>query len=292
MLPLDQPTTDYCRTLDQCVAGITGNADLRERLLDSRVALEAEGELYLQHAKNHSWYTVPPLAKDFNESTPLVQTLSKTDLLTVYDQYFVPREKPARHVYDSLMNSSFEKCPFCGGIGTPRNLDHYLPKSRYPQYAVLPQNLVPACRDCNMDGKGQGVALSYEDQIIQPYLDCSHFFRDQWVFARFSRRHDEKFGVFVYYVSPPTDWSEPDKERARRHFSKFSLAGRYATKAAEHHRTVLLQMQRMIEAGLEEADIQSVLLEPGADASPFVNHWQKGMYQALSDSYSDDPSAF
>ena len=39
-------------------------------------------------------------------------------------------------------------CPFCGRdqVGT---LDHYLPKSRYPELSVLGANLVPACETCN-----------------------------------------------------------------------------------------------------------------------------------------------
>ncbi len=287
MMPLNQPAYEFGATLDQCVAGITGNAGLRQRLLDSKPSLESEGEQYLRHAQHQTWHTVPPLANDFDENSPLVQFLAKADLVKMYEQYFVPEEKPARHIYDSLMNSALEKCPFCGGIGTPRNLDHFLPKSRYPQYSVFPQNLVPACRDCNMDGKGQEFALTREDQIIQPYLDGSHFFEEQWVFATFRRERGEEFGVFEYYVLPPDDWSACDKERASRHFAKFALAERYATKAAEHHRTVLLQIERMTEVGLAEAEINAVLLEPGADASPFVNHWQTAMYQALMDSVFD-----
>jgi hypothetical protein len=83
-------------------------------------------------------------------------------------KYFVPEEKPARTIYDSLLNSAKEKCPFCGGIGTPRNLDHFLPKAHFPQFSVLPRNLIPACRDCNMDGKGHAFATNAEDQIILP----------------------------------------------------------------------------------------------------------------------------
>jgi hypothetical protein len=37
----------------------------------------------------------------------------------------------------------------------------------------------------------------------------------------------------------------------------------------------------MKQQGLTRDVIKCVLLQPGIDKAPFVNHWQKGMYQAL-----------
>jgi 5-methylcytosine-specific restriction endonuclease McrA len=41
-------------------------------------------------------------------------------------------------------------CPFCG-INTPdaNELDHYLPKEKFPAYSVYSKNLVPTCGKCN-----------------------------------------------------------------------------------------------------------------------------------------------
>jgi len=207
--------------------------------------------------------------------------LKKSELVKIYDQYFVPEDKPARKIYDALLNAAKEKCPFCGGIGTPRNLDHFLPKAHFPQFSVLPRNLVPTCRDCNMDGKGHSFAKSAEDQIIQPYSDNDRFFSEQWVFAIYHVSSDEEPGEFEYYVSPPEYWPEVDKRRVRKHFEDFKLAKRYATKAAEQLGTVLRQIESIEQLRLDSRDIHSIILQPGVDAAPFVNHWQKGMYQAL-----------
>ncbi|WP_168118515.1 HNH endonuclease [Paenibacillus sp. HB172176] len=40
------------------------------------------------------------------------------------------------------------KCPYCG-IDRPRTIDHYLPKSDFPEFSVFPLNLVPCCQYCN-----------------------------------------------------------------------------------------------------------------------------------------------
>ncbi|WP_417436817.1 HNH endonuclease [Idiomarina abyssalis] len=39
-------------------------------------------------------------------------------------------------------------CPFCGMPLRPLTLDHFIPKSKWPEYSILPNNLVPQCRGC------------------------------------------------------------------------------------------------------------------------------------------------
>lgn len=52
-----------------------------------------------------------------------------------------------------------KRCPFCGQLlessgksdsDVPTaDLDHFFPKFDYPQFALLPQNLIPTCMECN-----------------------------------------------------------------------------------------------------------------------------------------------
>ncbi|MFJ6152184.1 HNH endonuclease [Micromonospora profundi] len=42
----------------------------------------------------------------------------------------------------------YELCPMCGRV-TPTTIDHFLPKSKYPEFSLLSTNLVPVCPDCN-----------------------------------------------------------------------------------------------------------------------------------------------
>lgn len=281
MMRLSEPQYSFEQTLDECVAGITGNAALRQKLTSSKPNFSAVEAQYLSAACTGELHTIPPINTDVDVDPVVINMLKKSELVKIYDRYFVPQQKPARKIYDALLNAAKEKCPFCGGIGTPRNLDHFLPKAHFPQFSVLPRNLVPACRDCNMDGKADAFATNAEDQIIQPYADNDRFFIDQWIFATYHVGNDGEPGDFEYYISPPGGWSEVDKLRVRKHFEDFDLAKRYAIKAAEQLGTVLKQIKNMELAGLDSGVIQSVLLQPGVDAAPFVNHWQKGMYQAL-----------
>jgi len=284
MMLLDEPLYTFEQTLDECILGVTGNDSLRKKLIVSKGDLSNAGMQYRCAAGTAELYAIQPVS--VGGDPIVINALKKSELVKLYEQYFRASEKPARKVYDSILNSAQDKCPFCGGIGTPRNLDHFLPKAHYPQFSVLPSNLVPSCRDCNMDGKGESFATSAEKQIIQPYLDNRRFFIDQWIFADYVAVDDGEPGVFKYYVLPPEAWPEVDKQRAWRHFEVFDLAKRFATKAAEQLGTVLGQIRSMEQADLDISVIKSVLLQPAIEKAQFSNHWQKAMYQALCSHYT------
>ena len=281
MIRLNEPEYDYEQTLDKCIAGINGNVSLRNKMTESREGLVETENNYIAAASTGNLYTIPPINTDLNPDPIVINILRKNELVKIYDQYFVPENKPARKIYDALKNAAKEKCPFCGGIGTPHNLDHFLPKAHFPIFSVLPHNLVPACRDCNMEGKGENFATSAEAQIIQPYLDHDRFFLEQWIFATYNPGNNVEIGEMEYNVSPPENWSEVDQQRVEKHFADFKLAKRYGTKAAEFMVTVLAQIKSMRQVELNNDDIQDVLLIPAINTAPFANHWQKGMYQAL-----------
>lgn len=284
MMLLDEPLYTFEQTIDECILGVTGNDTLHKNLIASKVGFSNAGMQYRCAAGKAELYAIKPVS--VGDDPIVIDALKKSDLVKLYEQYFRASEKPARKIYDSILNSAQDKCPFCGGIGTPRNLDHFLPKAYYPQFSILPSNLVPSCRDCNMDGKGENFATSAEKQIIQPYLDSQRFFIEQWIFAIYVAVDNDEPGVFKYRVSPPEAWPEVDKKRARRHFEEFDLAKRYATKAAEQLVTVLGQIRSMEQVGFDISVIKSVLLQPAIEKAQFSNHWQKGMYQALCSHYT------
>lgn len=281
MMKLKNPEYSFEESLNKCVSGIKGNRGLERQLkISSKKILDLESE-YIESAASGRLSDIPPLLAEKGIDPLVVNTLRRKDFIKIYDQYFVPEQKPARKIYDALLNAAKEECPFCGGIGVPRNLDHFLPKTYFPQFSFMPINLVPACRDCNMDGMSSGFAKSSEEQIIQPYLDKDIFFTDQWIFATYNWVSEDEPGEFLYSVNAPGEWSEIDKERVQSHFEDFGLAKRYSTKAAQMLGTVLLQIRRLKKHDANVGIIKEVLLEPGEEAAPFPNHWQRAFYQAL-----------
>ncbi|MFY0677879.1 MAG: HNH endonuclease [Neptuniibacter sp.] len=281
MIRMDDPEFSYHKTLKKCKKGITGNNSLKERVTSALPTLKRKGKNYLNCAQTGELFTIKPTLPQRKEDPVVIKELKKSELVNLYETYFRAKKKPARVIYDSLMTSANEKCPFCGGIGRPKNLDHFLPKAFYPQFSVLPHNLIPACRDCNMDGKGDDYPKTKSEQIIHPYLEQLHFFDEQWIFATYTPEIDSEPANLKYFVQAPEGWSDDDKRRVEMHFDAFDLAVRYSKEANARLVTLLPQVEKLKGLELTMDQIKFTMIEEGRKAAPFPNHWEYVMYDAL-----------
>ncbi len=60
-------------------------------------------------------------------------------------------------------------CPMCGSFGTG-TLDHFLPKSDYPELAIFSRNLVPAC-SCNTKRGSVVKGTTSSEHVLHPYFE-------------------------------------------------------------------------------------------------------------------------
>lgn len=60
-------------------------------------------------------------------------------------------------------------CAFCG-LSEDAELDHFLPKSKFPEFGFFDQNLMPICGVCNKR-KGTVVKLGARRVILSPFWD-------------------------------------------------------------------------------------------------------------------------
>lgn len=283
MLKLERPAYSSEQAIQMCCQGITGNEELLQRVNNETNLLEASAVVYTSSAFAGELYTIPSTTTRNGADPIVVGNLRKSDLLKLYDPYFVNEGKPARVIYNALMAAANEKCPYCGGIGRPRNLDHFLPKAHYPQFSVLPVNLVPSCRDCNMDGKRDGFAINEEEQVLQPYLDNDRYFKEQWISARYIAGLGNEPGVIEYFVQPPAHWTKTQKLRVEKHFNDFDLGLRYSKEAAPRLVTYLKQIYNLqqIPLELEIQAAKSIILKSPIENALFVNHWERIMCLTL-----------
>ena len=148
--------------LAECAAGYR-DGEKRKRVLSYRKAVEDASAEYCDG--------MPCNIDAVNETACKHGECPELDGL--YARKFVPQGGHGRRYYDSIINSGIEsgKCPVCG-INDISQLDHYLPKSRYPLLSVTPANLVPLCSTCNgFEAKGSHVPESYEDCLYHPYFE-------------------------------------------------------------------------------------------------------------------------
>ncbi|MDB2374151.1 HNH endonuclease [Psychrosphaera haliotis] len=289
MKKLDLPNISFDEMLNKCAKGME-QVNVRNNFKSVFPTFYAKEQQYQALSLAGNLYTYPK-TNPLTSTTEVVGHLTKTKLINLYENNLRNKDKPARGYYDSLLVSSGERCPFCGDIGHTKNLDHFLPKAHFPEFSVMPINLVPSCRDCNMGEKGQAYATVEDDQTIHPYVDKDIFYQEQWVYAEYI---DEDDGALRYYVQCPDAWSQEEKNRAENHFDSLDLASRYSLEAGKHLSEIIDQKNAFVDVILgfdPQATPQAIKdgfvsanMQPLIDSGQFANHWKKVMYQCLANS--------
>lgn len=268
------PAYDPRLVYQTCINSIA-DENLRYRLNLSTNDIVIAAADYRQRAEAKQLYTIP--SNSCGNDDIALGSVTKKELKSVYSTHMVGRAKPARVIYDSILSQApLGRCPFCG-MGHASTLDHYLPKTKYPQLSAIPLNLVPSCKDCNT-GKSTAIATSAEEQSLHPYFDHNGFTSEQWLFAEVISTYPE---TVRYFVDPPEHWDYVSKRRVQSHFEAFKLASRYGIEAANElaGRKQFLDFLRN-EYG-SKALVELLIKEAASHAENHVNSWQTALYQAL-----------
>lgn len=105
-----------------------------------------------------------------------------SDFITIYTRKF--SEKNCNNWI--VEKTGIKVCPYCNlaytynrGESTVAQLDHFLPKSEYPMFALCFYNLVPSCSACNH------IKSDKKDKLISPYKDNA--FKDFHISCMYSK---------------------------------------------------------------------------------------------------------
>ncbi len=270
MIKLNIPTITSIEAFDACLSGIV-STDMKQNYMDTQHDILSAYDVYEAKANQLKLYEIPFIKQLKNEDI-VVGDLSKGDFKHLYNYYMVKRPV-GRKIYDKLMIESGGRCPYCG-ISETYNLDHYLPKSKYPIYSVLPINLIPSCRDCNT-GKLAGHSRKAKKQTLHPYFEDECFYLDNWIDADIT---GYKPLTLSFFVRVPDEWSDINKARAKQHFKDFNLNTKYSLRASDELTTVWDQRNNFFD-GLPDdfkKQLQSNIVE-----SLSVNHWKIVVYKTL-----------
>ena len=103
-------------------------------------------------------------------SAPLELNESKESELT--EKYMSDKQESVwnqTYIRDALLNMSEDKCAYCEAYLDEKSMymevEHFLPKSKYPDKVVSWNNLLPACKHCNAS---KGDHDPNEEPIINP----------------------------------------------------------------------------------------------------------------------------
>jgi 5-methylcytosine-specific restriction endonuclease McrA len=270
------PTSNPIEVYETCVAAVD-NATLQQKYSENRLHMVNAVDTFDAATAAVSWASLPRVPRG-NPSVLIAGSLTKKDLVELYKTYMVGATGPSRKIYDDILVAGGGLCPFCGGLGIIYTLDHYLPKSNFPLYSILPSNLVPCCRDCNT-GKNSTLGAQNFEQTLHPYLDDDKYFQQRWVSAEVFKTDPV---VLKFRCFPPEGWSELDKLRVHQHFKSYKFGYRFSVQAgAELARVVDLRSKSL--RVLPRESFRAYLVENANSAGLDLNGWSRTMYAALAE---------
>ena len=269
MRKITLPTHMVRPTLNVCTSRID-DADFKARVESTADTLEAGETAYSAQANRQSLHIL--------DGHDHVGLLTRDEMVSLYDDRLSKMGHPAREIYDSLRAAAkFNICPLCGQRQVA-SLDHYLPKSSHPLFAITPINLVPCCSDCNK-AKLAEVAQDAASQTFHPYFD--DFDDGIWLVARVV---EENPPAVLFSVASPVDWDDIKRKRAKHHFSLLGLAELYGSNAAQELAQISGSLKELQETSSPNEVHTHLERQSSSRREGNRNSWQAAMYAALANS--------
>jgi len=276
MRRLPVPSISLDQLFSKCIEGVSDAATYEKYTDNIGDCHEIEGA-YQANALLEELFTLPRTDAGRGEDPLIWRDLTRAELIKLYTQYLVPKEKPARSEYDRLKVTANGKCPFCGDMGHVYTLDHYLPKTYFPLYAVLPGNLIPCCRDCNTI-KSASFPSEKGLQTLHPYFDKEKYFTEKWIHARVIQGETP---FLEFFVSAPEDWTLDERQRVSSHFRDYELARRFSIEASSDL-SETISMRATMLSFFEPFEFAAYLAERSESAPRPINNWRRVTYSTLA----------
>ena len=269
MWPVKRPDLDAGEIFAACVSRVKDRT-IRRRLKAIRPNIEVAVNDYEKKAECGKLHLIQPIAP--------IGTVPGHELVKTYDGRMAKKGQPGRPIYDRIkLLPEGDRCPFCDHRNVS-TLDHFLPKQRYPIFAVAPINLVGACADCNT-AKSNVAPTTEDDTLLHPYFDKVN--EQQWLFARVVQMIP---AALKFYVSAVSGWDDILNARIARQFDLLGLAALYSSQAAREITDIRRNLQRHFDNGGATAVRAELQYQRKSRQANRVNSWQTSTYQALAES--------
>lgn len=208
-------------------------------------------------------------------------------------------------------------CPYCGKPEDTSSfrIDHFLPKSEYPVFALTPVNLVPCCSECNEKkgrkipwripgGSTHGIVNSKDNYVQLPHPYYDNFGDVVWIKADLKEvKIDETSSEysFEFYSYRPDNWSDAKYTeiytRCSEHFEFFGLKERFREDSAVEIKDIREKAMKFCKCSANYDvfyDCAKLYYESNCDAlsSSGENGWRKVCRRALFDTNNEACTSF
>jgi 5-methylcytosine-specific restriction endonuclease McrA len=165
-------------------------------------------------------------------------------------------------------------CPSCGEAGAPGTLDHYLPKSKFPEFSILLLNLTPMCERCQGEKGTSYICLGGKRHYLHPYFD--------------------PLNTPIFWVSFTPPYANPAfqveldsnlpielKEVAKLHLTGIALEKRFKEFCSKKYIHLLKIAQKAREKEPRNPMIEGINLFIDMEEQKGINNWEAVFYRSV-----------
>jgi hypothetical protein len=206
----------------------------------------------------------------------ITQPATEADLRGNYT-YLTQSAKDIRA--EILRGSPDGRCPLCDQ-GRVATLDHYLPQTTFPEFAILPVNLIPACAECNRT-KAAAYEEAGEGLFLHAYLDVLPS-KTRFLFARTGV--DEGAFAVSFHVEPPRSLAADLRRRIRSHFARLGLADYYRAEGVNELTERGGSIKELVDGGASVGDVGGYLRREADSVAKArgCNYWRYALLDAAA----------
>jgi 5-methylcytosine-specific restriction endonuclease McrA len=211
-----------------------------------------------------------------NESLDSLERLTARRKASLIGLYTPELNKDLYSILEKMRDKhGLRFCPCCGEPGKPGTLDHYLPKSIYPEFSIIVENLTPMCSDCQ-GLKGNDVLDNFGNKIyLHPYFD-----RIDLVYI--------ELNIWPPYANPsgfrasiPNTLPQELKNLVERHIKDINFIERFEEYCTSEYSDLLITIAQEKEDQQRETVAQSIqrFLTKAELKAP--NYWEAIFYRGV-----------
>lgn len=171
---------------------------------------------YDNFGANHNLYNMPVSFPNGND-----------DLLHCYESSTKPLEKILKRIIENQEGYHKTTCPYCN-IFQIETVDHYLPKSVFPEFSFLPNNLVWCCSKCNTT-KNDFYIENGKPIFLNPYFEDL----DEYEFLECDIIIDNSQLSYSYCLNKKNIQNHQTGSAIEKQYSKLEVIERYKEKTPE-----------------------------------------------------------
>jgi len=198
----------------------------------------------------------------------------KATMIHAYESY----QSRAIKAYRDLLFEHISTCPYCG-LNETAHLDHYLPKSKFAEYSLFTNNLIPCCYKCNSTYKKNSYEEGGTRIYFHPYIDSI----DTYEVLRFTIRWTPKGMSMNYGINQSSGLNSETLKVLKKHFKHLELGKRYLQLASNYLSDMKPRFSGHYGASAVSVELQRALKSTYEDAlSEFGhNHWKTALLKNL-----------